>query len=256
MAPLFEQCTSASGANRAHFVDRGLEAGVLLLGEVEVGGVGVGEVREHARDLDVGGVLGEGAQQLGQPVGADSEPPHPRVDLHVHAPTTADACGRARHRVDAFVVVDGGLDAFGDERVVAAGIAAADDQHGDSEVGDVERLGRRRHAEPGGAARDRGLGGEADAVPVAVRLHHGHHPHVAAHVLDDRGGVGADGRRVDLDALARRERARPRQACEPVRRASAPPTDRAGCRRRARARFPRRPRRWWRTPRPRGRWRR
>ena len=200
MAPLFEQCGERSGATARTSLDRGFEASVLLLGEVEVGGVGVGEVREHAAISTSARVLGEGARaarpaRRRRPRAA----PSPCRPSRGQAPTPADTgCGRVRHRVDAFVVVDGGLHAFGDERVVAAGIAAADDQHGDPEVGDVERLAsttprrarwRRPRSRPRRRARCRARSRSTSPWPS---------PATAAHVLDDRRGVGADGRRVDL----------------------------------------------------------
>ena len=244
------------GRDRPHVADRGHEALVLLIGETEVGGVGIGEVREHPRDLDVGRVLGERAEEVGKLVGPHAEPSHSGIDLHVHARPSARVRRGLGGGGDALVVVDRTLDTRRDQRLVATGIAAPDDQHGHTERRHVERFGGRRDAEPRGTTGDRGFGGDVQPVAVAVRLHHRHHGDVAADVLDQRGRVRTDRRHVDLDPLPRRELARPRQACAPIRTASARPTGPTGCRPHRRARFRRRPRGWWRTPRRRCRWRR
>ena len=186
-------------------------------------------------DLDVGRVLGEGAEELGQPVGADAEPPHARVDLHVHARATADARGRAGRGVDALVVVDGGLDALGDSASWLPGSPRPTINTGTLNVGDVERLGRRRDAEPRRAARrsrPRPRGGararsrSTSPWPSPARRcrRARRAPTVLARIADTSTSTRLRG--VNALELGKRR--------EPVRTASARPTGRAGCRRRAR----------------------
>ena len=257
MAPLFEQCASASGATARTSSTAATKQSCCCSVKSRSARVGVGEVREHARDLDVGGVLGERAEQLGQPVGTDPEPPHPRVDLHVHARPTTDACRRARDGVDALVVVHRGLDALGDERVVAAGIAPADDQHGHAE--------RRRRRTPRSTTRRRARWHRPRSRP--------------------RRRAGCRARSRSTSPSPSRARRRPRAGPAPTCWRGSPTTststrlrgvnalelDKRANQSERRllgrlaervvdderdARSRRRHRRWWRTPRPRGRWRR
>ena len=183
MAPLFEQCANASGATARTSSTAATKQSCCCSVNAEVGRVGVGEVREHAGDLDVGRVLGERAEELGQPSGLTPSRPIPVSTFtctRARRPTSAAAPAVVSTPSSSYTVVS--MPCV-DQCFVAPRIAPPDDQHGHPERRHVEGLGRRRHAEPRRPAVDRRLGREPQPVPVAVRLHHRHHLHAAAHVL-------------------------------------------------------------------------
>ena len=176
MAPLFEQCASASGATARTSSTAATKRSCCCSVKSRSARVGVGEVREHARDLDVGGVLGERAQQLGQPVGdrrrAAPSRCRPSRARAPRRPTRAAALAMVSTPSSSYTVVSM---PSATSASWLPGSPRPTINTGTPKSRHVERLGRRRHAEPRRAARDRGLGGEPDAVPVAVRLHHRHH---------------------------------------------------------------------------------
>ena len=94
------------------------------------------------------GVPRQYLQESGEPVGLDTESPHTGVDLDVHPGATPGTGGRGGRGLDGVVVEDRGLDAGGDERLVAARVGAPDDEHRDPEVGDrrAPRTPRPRRA--------------------------------------------------------------------------------------------------------------
>ena len=205
MAPLFEQCASASGATARTSSSAATKQSCWCSVKPRSG------ASESAKFVNTPAIstsaeyLASVRRNAVSPSGLTPRRPMPGIHLDMHARTAADACRRACGGLDTLVVVDRGLDALVDQRFVTTRVAPADNQHRQPEPRDVERLSRRSDAEPARAALDGGLGRELEPVPVAVRLDHRHHAHATADVPDQRRRVGADRRHVDLDPLARRE---------------------------------------------------
>ena len=186
-------------------LDPAAEGRELLVDERLVVLVGGGEVRHQAHE-PVAGRLGDPGGLVGV---ARAEPPHPGVELDVHAGAGAELGDERLAPGD-----DVGAGGHCHRELLVRQRAHHQHRAVDARAAQLGGLGRRRHREPGGAAPLRRACGRHGPVPVAVGL-----DDRAQARRRDRGGqpraVALD--RARVDAGERPEHVRPRR--RPARRA-------------------------------------
>ena len=164
-------------------------------------GVGPGEVRPDAGDLDgpLGLGPGGGLDEV-VPVGAERPAPRQaRVDLELEARGRPALPGGVDHGFEGPARPCGDVDAGGDG---AGNVGTGREDPGqqgcrDPRAAQLERLGELGDPEPGGTAAQRGPGRRNQPVAVAVGLDDGHHLGGTG-AAAEFGDVVAD--RVEVDA--------------------------------------------------------
>lgn len=169
----------------------GAEARGLLAGEVEVavGGRQMGEGADYLEAAKAADLFGEGIRAA--PVDADA--PHARIYLEMGPDALAGGEGRGRRRARLFDGGDRRVDsAAGEEGEGIVGRRAEDEDWGGySGFAELERLLYYRDAEVFGALGEELPRDAQHAVPVGVRLDHGHDKGAGARELPGRARSSA-----------------------------------------------------------------
>ena len=194
-------------AARREALERGAELDDLVARELEVLGVGVGEMRVDAREPQ----SGERGELADETIGlrlAHAGASHPRVDLDMEPERAPDPRRGGGIRAHDVQVRDRGVELVGDRLVDLAGQERRqhDDRAAAPRLPELDALVQRRHAEVGHALAFRRLRDLDGAMPVGVCLHDQQHFVPGPEMPPDRRQVGGEPVEIHLDPSRNRHR--------------------------------------------------